>query len=236
MPLAMKYCVGTGLELGAAAHNRFDLPGAINVAPYAAHGPDRDEFELYAREQEKLCGAYALVDVPTTDHMLPIDSDTQDYVISSHVLEHLPDVIGAWLEWSRVLRDGGIVFMILPLRDALPEDRHRPITSADEFWEDYHERRSVETHPTEGVPGGARGHYHVFTLESVLELIAEVNQRGLFYWEVITTEDIDSKVGNGFTVVCRVHKRLPLEIPAEIFLLDDTAPIEVAPLDPSPVE
>lgn len=33
MCLATRYCVGQDIELGAAAHNPFDLPGSVHVAP-----------------------------------------------------------------------------------------------------------------------------------------------------------------------------------------------------------
>ncbi|MCF5679003.1 methyltransferase-domain protein, partial [Pseudomonas syringae] len=33
MQLAKKYCQGQGIELGAAAHNAFNLASCLNVAP-----------------------------------------------------------------------------------------------------------------------------------------------------------------------------------------------------------
>ena len=42
---------------------------------------------------------------------LPLPDDTLDYLISSHVLEHLPDPISALHEWHRVLRPGGKVII-----------------------------------------------------------------------------------------------------------------------------
>jgi ubiquinone/menaquinone biosynthesis C-methylase UbiE len=58
------------------------------------------------------------VDVVAEATDLPFADGELDYVASSHVLEHLPDIFSAWLEWWRVLRPGGISFMIVPKRDA----------------------------------------------------------------------------------------------------------------------
>jgi len=201
MPLATQLCVGEGIELGASAHNRFDLIGSRNASPY--EGIFRKEFEFHAKIQDELCGAHALADIHVENHQLPLPDHSLDYVISSHVVEHLPDVISAFVEWDRVLKYGGIVFMIVPLRDALPEDRDRPLTTLDDIWDDYKIKHTVATHPIEGVPGGQGGHYHVFTLDLMVELIQSLVAESLINWKIEVTEAKDSKVGNGFTVIAR---------------------------------
>jgi hypothetical protein len=49
MPLAHQFCSGMGIELGAAAHNSFNLPGSINVAPFSDDPSHTDykDFRLY---------------------------------------------------------------------------------------------------------------------------------------------------------------------------------------------
>ena len=37
-----------------------------------------------------MCGEYAVIDVQAEAHALPFEDSSQDYVISSHVFEHLP--------------------------------------------------------------------------------------------------------------------------------------------------
>lgn len=203
-PLAHRYCVGNGIELGAAAHNPFNLANSINIAPFSddpAHVDYRD-FLLYKTEQIRLCGSYARIDRVGEAHALPVESGTQDYVISSHVVEHLPDLISAFLEWNRVLKPNGIIFMIFPKRNAQPSDADRPITTVEHFVEDFEKKHSVATHPLN--PGhGVRGHYHVFTLQSMLGLIKWCNTNLELAWRVEATEETDRKVGNGHTVVCR---------------------------------
>ena len=115
--LTHKFCDGgKGVELGAAAHNPFGLD-AINVAP-------EDDFEFYADYQDKFFGAHAEVDVWGEADSFKVKGK-QDFIVSSHVVEHIPDLVGAFLHWNTVLKPGGVVVMIFPKRTALPKDAGR---------------------------------------------------------------------------------------------------------------
>jgi O-antigen biosynthesis protein len=187
-----------GLEIGAGAHNPFGLL-TRNVAP-------PEGYDFYAREQEALTGGVvAPVHIWAYADAIPVASRTEDFVISSHVVEHLPNAIGTFAEWDRVVRDAGYIFMIVPKRNALPADSQRPVTPLSHFVEDYERELTLETHPTDGVPGGRMGHYHTFTPESLLEVVEWMRVRGLCSWELVAREDTDTKVGNGFTLVFRVR-------------------------------
>ena len=57
MPLASKYCVGKGIELGPASHNPFDLPdcllvGTCNGRDYLVP-QDLNDYASYKAEQEQ---------------------------------------------------------------------------------------------------------------------------------------------------------------------------------------
>lgn len=206
MPLAHQFCQGRGLELGASAHNPFNLPGALNVAPFSndpAH-PDYQDYVFFIEHQKELCGAYVEVDIAAEAHAIPLPDNSQDYILSSHVVEHLPNPIAAFLEWNRLLKPGGIVFMIFPKRDALSFDATRPITPLQEFIDDYQNNIDVDTHPITAEMGWMRrGHYHVFTLQSMLEIITWCNQNLNLGWHILYTEETDSKQGIGHTIVAR---------------------------------
>jgi SAM-dependent methyltransferase len=66
------------------------------------------------------------------------EMEKADFIITSHIIEHLPDLIAAFLEWDRIVSDGGYVFMIVPHKGALPEDAGRALTRLEHFVEDYH--------------------------------------------------------------------------------------------------
>jgi len=45
---------------------------------------------------------------------LPFEDDSIDRVIATHVLEHIPHPVDALTEWTRVLKPGGVLSLILP--------------------------------------------------------------------------------------------------------------------------
>jgi glycosyltransferase involved in cell wall biosynthesis/SAM-dependent methyltransferase len=188
-----------GLEIGAAAHNPFGLR-ARNVAL-----PDANEF--YAEHSRQEIIVPAAVDIWAPADNIPVPDRSEDFIISSHLVEHLPNLIEAFVEWDRILRDGGYVFMIVPLKGALSADKSRELTPLSHFVEDYNQKLTLDTHPTDGVPGERAGHYHTFTPDSLLEVVHFMRQKGLCGWALVAREDVDTKVGNGFTLVFKVRHR-----------------------------
>jgi len=188
-----------GLEIGAAAHNPFGLR-TRNVAL-----PEANEF--YAEHSRGEIIVPAAVDIRAAADNIPVPDRSEDFIISSHLVEHLPNVIAAFLEWNRILRDGGYVFMIVPLKGALPADESRELTPFSHFVEDYQQKMTLQTHPTDGVPGERAGHYHTFTPDSLLEVVDFMRQKGLCAWALVAREDVDTKVGNGFTLIFKVRHR-----------------------------
>lgn len=206
--LAHKYLDGLqGIELGASSHNGFNLAGSINVAPVDDDGGRDSNF--YRNQQIMMCGSYAVVDVDAEADKLPFEDSSQDYVISSHVIEHVPNPIGAFLEWTRILKDGGIVFMIFPKKGALPSDASRELTPRHLFWQALGQEWDADTalKNIPDTPGGRRGHYWTFTLASMLDLIESCKEGGL-NWEILEALETDDKVFNGHCVVVRVHKEI----------------------------
>jgi hypothetical protein len=187
----------SGLEVGAASHNPFGLR-TRNVAT-------REGWEFYAREQRAMGVEPAPVDVWGSGDAIPVGDQSEDFVVSSHVVEHLPNPVAAFIEWDRVVRDGGYVFMIVPIKGVLPEDGPRELTTLDELIECYRRGYTVESHPIDGVPGGRMGHYHTFTPDSLTDLVDWMREQKLCHWELVAREDVDSKVGNGFTLAFRIH-------------------------------
>ena len=184
--LAHKYLDGKkGCEIGGSAHNPFGL-NTINVD----YTGDMDT--VYKREEIKLCGEAMPVDVVAPGDKLPFPDSSYDFVISSHVLEHFPDPIAALEEWYRVVRNGGFIFAIIPHKERT-FDRDRPRTTLCEL---------IQRHENKGanIEEPMHGHYSVWITEDVVELL---NYLGM---DVVEVEDVDSKVGNGFTVIVKVKK------------------------------
>src|SRR4051812_35938441 len=73
-----------GVEVGGAAPQSFRL-NTINV--------DRSDAEFYRREQEAVTGWALPVDVVAEGDELPFADAEFDFVLASHVVEHMPDPI-----------------------------------------------------------------------------------------------------------------------------------------------
>lgn len=100
---------GRGLELGPLHR------------PIPAHDGMRMTYVDY-QDQETLQRAYPKL----AHHIAPVDviDDAQtlatvepasfDFLISAHVIEHMRDPIGALVNWLRTVRDGGLLYLIVP--------------------------------------------------------------------------------------------------------------------------
>ena len=68
--------------------------------------------------------------------LLGIDDYSYDFVLSCNNLEHIANPLKAIFEWKRVLKDGGIMIMILPNKE-VHFDRYRSETSFEHIKADY---------------------------------------------------------------------------------------------------
>lgn len=183
---AHRYCVGSGLEIGGSAHNPFGLDSRnVDLS---------DSMDTVFKLSEiATCGRALPVDLVAPGDDLPVDDESQDFVISSHVLEHFADPVRTLLEWDRVVRPGGVIFMIVPHKKRT-FDRKRPRTTLDHLIADY-ETNGAEPHED------PNGHNHVWVTEDIVELVSWMRDRFELPWELLEVQDHDDKVGNGFTVV-----------------------------------
>ena len=58
--------------------------------------------------------------------VLPFPDESQDYVYSSHCLEHIKDSLAAIKEWFRVVKTGGYLIITVPHRDLYEKRLTRP--------------------------------------------------------------------------------------------------------------
>ena len=109
-----------GVEVGAGGKPVPGLePRAIQVDCFKTFGADVCDADFYGH-----AGA-----LPFHDHSL-------DYVIASHVLEHVANPVAALVEWYRVVRPGGILYLIVPNRLAT-FDRGRVLTPVEHMLTDF---------------------------------------------------------------------------------------------------
>lgn len=196
-PLALQWCKGTGIEIGRAQHNPYFPDDVLAHIPNVSC-PDIHDFQFYAESQVKMCGSFAHVDIFAWADKIPLPDASQDFVLNSHVIEHLPDPIGALHEWHRLLRPSGIVFLVVPQPDALEADRGRELTTVQHLIGDHQRRETVETHPIPPGHSTKGSHYHVWNCSTFRNFIQKVLPD---HFRVVEQEDPDTKVANGFTVV-----------------------------------
>ena len=106
-----KYMTGTGLDVGFSGYGK----GVVPILP-GATGID--------------------LDYPGYDgRTLPFPDNSQDYVFTSHVLEHIPDYRHTLRDWHRVIKTGGHIVINVP-HQFLYEKR----TSLPSAWNRDHKR------------------------------------------------------------------------------------------------
>ncbi len=133
--LSTRYALGRGLELGPG-HLPFPVPDASRVAYVDRWEPD-DNARLFPE-----LGVEATFPKPdfavdlNADLLSAVPSSSQDFVIASHILEHVADPIGLLADIARVLRPGGHAIVLLPDRRRT-FDHDRPPTPLEHVASDY---------------------------------------------------------------------------------------------------
>ena len=109
--------VGKGIEIGPG-HVPFPVPGQIKVS-YVDRWEPTQNSELFPElgDSPGFPEPEIVADLDV-DRLSAIGDGTQDFVIASHVLEHLANPLAMLVEIHRVLRNGGMFVLLLP-------DRHR---------------------------------------------------------------------------------------------------------------
>lgn len=170
-----------GIEIGASIHNQFGL-NTLNV-DYT------DDYTTAFKLEEKRMYGYCLkVDIVSPGDDLPFKDNTWDFVINSHVIEHFYDPVASIKEWLRVVKPGGLVYMIVPHKERT-FDKDRPRTTLAEI---------IQNHdfPNPPVPDH-HGHYSVWITQDFIDICDH------YGWPIVAVQDVDDKVGNGFTVVIK---------------------------------
>jgi SAM-dependent methyltransferase len=163
---------------------------ALDTLDYAEHtlwteGPEAPRIDAPVRRRL----------IAEADRLQAVPDGSYDAVLSSHVVEHLANPLGALAEWRRVVRPGGHVLLIVPHRDGT-FDHLRPVTSLEHLEVDAehetpeddlsHLPEVLALHDLELDPGGLDReqferrcqenaatramHHHVFTSLTVFEV------------------------------------------------------------------
>lgn len=179
--LAHKYLDGfVGYEIGGSAHNPFNIPDCRNIDV-------SDKITIFKEAEIKLCGTFLKVDIIADASKLPFNNETIDFILNSHVIEHIFDPIAALNEWLRVIKPDGYIFIICPHKDRT-FDKDKPLTTLEEL---------IKRHTGEIKKINTNGHCNIWNTESFKEMIDYMKLN------IVEYLDVDDKVGNGFCFVIK---------------------------------
>lgn len=115
-----KYCKGKGIEIG----------GADNCVK----GVDTIKTDVVTDYMSREYNVDHILDAHELCHF---NSNTFDFLITIHVLEHLTNPVKALIEWHRVVKNKGYIFAAIPKRNKT-FDRYRDPTTIRHLLEDFH--------------------------------------------------------------------------------------------------
>lgn len=219
-----RWLTGSGLEIGAL-HNPLPVPPGVQVR-YVDRAPTEELQRHYS-------------DIPPED-FVPISvigdaqdlsavaSDSVDFVIANHLVEHLEDPIRGLQEMLRAIRPGGVLYVALPDPRAT-FDRHRDTTPVEHVLAEYRggtaatreqhfaewvDRVERNVHP-EIAPDDASFtarvaalmemdysiHFHVWRPETFLDLLSAARREGALDMELLDFAACDGGRDNEFIFV-----------------------------------
>jgi SAM-dependent methyltransferase len=130
---------GVGIELGPG-HVPFPVPDGVTVRYVDRWQPD-DNRSLFPELGDE--PGFPVPDVVVnldTERLSAFGDQSQDFVIASHVLEHLANPLAMLVDVHRVLKPGGLLVLLLPNRHET-FDRERAPTPLPHLVDEY--RRDV---------------------------------------------------------------------------------------------
>jgi len=142
--LCRRYVTGThGLEIGGPSRifsgagkiPLYDVAAKIDGLNFSSETVWASEL---AEEQPFVFGKKVLGRqfVREASHIPDIDTAGFDFVLSSHVIEHLANPLRGLREWGRVLCEGGLLVLIVPHKDGT-FDHRRPVTKFEHILDDF---------------------------------------------------------------------------------------------------
>lgn len=131
--LANRYLTGYGIEIGAL-NKPLHVPKQKAKVKYVDRMTLKELRKQYPElDKEKLVNVDIVIDGET---LKDIESNSQNFIIANHFLEHCENPIKAIESGMRVLKNKGILYLAVPDKRFI-FDADRPITKLDHVLKDY---------------------------------------------------------------------------------------------------
>lgn len=127
---------GEGIEIGAY-HSPLAVPAGCRVRYVDLYSRDEAELAYPGADNSKERVVVPEILAPADD-LTVLPDQSQDFVLTSHLIEHLADPLRGLREWHRLLRPQGSLVLIVPDR-RYTFDRRRSATSVDHLVADHRE-------------------------------------------------------------------------------------------------
>lgn len=109
------YCIGYGIEIGAAN------------CPYTFPSAEVDYADYFNQSREFLLGKRGFFHLDPPKCLLSGISDSKyDFLYASHVLEHSANPLRTLEEWLRVVKENGIIYIVVPNKLKIYDVRREP--------------------------------------------------------------------------------------------------------------
>jgi ubiquinone/menaquinone biosynthesis C-methylase UbiE len=221
--LAYKYIRWTGIEIGWLINPTLvdKTKAVVKYVDYLT------EDQLKVNYNEIKDQNFQKIDyICMADNLDKIWDNSQDFVIWNHLFEHLSNPIKTLIEWNRVLKNGGLIYMAIPdKRRTFDVDRERTTLdhivldftspSLDRDREHYVECVSLVTQDSRQVEIDVQGlidtnysiHYHVFIEQDVQDIIDWCNKNTDSKFEtVFVKHTAENPWDNEFIFILKVIK------------------------------
>ncbi len=130
---------GTGVEIGPGRNPKI-LPSDDVDVTYVESMPAEKWNELYNKQGLEIASdlwpRYKVADARDLNHL---EDQSIDFVFSNHVFEHLVNPLQVLENWSRKLREGGLILGVVPDCRFTFDCRQRP-SSSSEWLEEYRDQ------------------------------------------------------------------------------------------------
>lgn len=194
-----------GLEIGGPSKRMFGREGHIPIYPIASRIDNCnfsrntiwegkvDEGDNFIFNKRVAPGRQYICEASNLGF---VKDSSYDFILSSHCVEHLANPLKAVTEWVRVLKEGGLLVLVIPHKDGT-FDHRRLVTSLEHLISDlvndtdegdlFHMEEILRSHDLERDPGAGdfksfqarsnrnfenRGlHHHVFDTSLVIEMV-----------------------------------------------------------------